>query len=1399
MDFPWDDELDRELARAEALAQGDDDNNDDDDNDDEEEETGAPCQPAASDTRKVTFAETVQERTISSANDTGDWSSIELHRSISNCIDGLDIDASLDEGGDLHEQQELSEQEHVFEDVQHAADETLDTRGGGLKAFLSDEDDGDLAETDGLFAGPVAGEYSFDVPDLDGSDSDVSALRDDHEHHSRDNLGQAELFEEHDEEASNAVIDKLDLEPSSILAASSSNALQLSTSSSSGSQDITAKAARWLESTNMDASLTIPPVDWSSVGAMVPDTTAISSSFGTPQPTLTMAGSADADPFSPNEPTPRSKRFEIKTPFKSTVLSVFPGRGDPNDTFQGIGQAFGVEQSSLPHGDHGQLDAMLGDLSSLDPSSGRPSSETVASAASMAHGESSPLHVQYQSQEAMEDDHFDAGYGSQVEHGETGVDQVENVHPGSRVLDDFHQLKKDMDEYIRSSGDDFGFAATRNILDEDFGSPGKLSLLNGGSRSSSPVSTQSILSDKSMHNDDSLLMNLDVDGRASKSRCSVSGPEHDGLDGRLAGFESATGVPHSAGDAGGEGGITTPHTTRTLSTAEADLFSPGAFFAHRSCSLGSLGGHANPEGRPTWYTPQMDEHGRLLDPIGPTPNDRIERQNVTGFTPAGQRRVRSPLYESPSKQLEAKAALERSQASMQHAVDNSLEDALPHMPPPAPIQYTSVQASRQVPASESASAAATPRAQNLAPWKQTGVTWTTDPMFAMHSRGATIKPAAEADSSGSSSGGSSSHSSSSQARSDSGRIRIDSKLSQAATETATNGSTRFPWELPRHQPFSLPAAPRQAAASTGRDTIETNHSNAASPVPVETAAQPIIPAELQRTVQRHVQQHILRQIQDHIQRSAGSSPLMRSNGPLSMSHLASQPASPSAANRYTPPTPPSMAAQIPSRDPQTQAHDWYNEILAEQRATQVEVQQQRDPPATLAMPATPVQTIRIPPSRRTGASMHSAQGSASQTLRLNFDAIHYKTTTKRSVLVVNDSKRSVVWTLDPNGPAYMLPSTETQQQSRLRNPVKHKIPDTVFRFSLLSGRLGPGEAVTITGTFQPLLGGVYDQTFLVHAGSLVVVVKAEGEAISQSQQALNSGSGSGSRQAVHTSVPADRAADSGLQRSQSHAVLQTSGALPAGGETRGARPGRLHKSASVGAMTPRPPPSNAQLHPPLAAATPRCTLSPAVEVENKHSGRRPGVSAGRTEPLSELPDPSNSRAGRNVHSNRDLKQQQTQQTLEDRLNVAPAVAASPAWQPPRLAHHGTPQSGSGSGSGSGSEQASSSNPITITSNGRSITRDALDFGTISLGHVQTLHLKICNAAYRAVDVHFITTGPFSLPTRRISIQPRSYVPVPMAFHPVRPGDFQERLIVRKESSVIRVELYGRAVQQPRGR
>ncbi|KAJ3029393.1 hypothetical protein HK097_005803, partial [Rhizophlyctis rosea] len=86
--------------------------------------------------------------------------------------------------------------------------------------------------------------------------------------------------------------------------------------------------------------------------------------------------------------------------------------------------------------------------------------------------------------------------------------------------------------------------------------------------------------------------------------------------------------------------------------SSGSMSSPGAFFAKKSGTLGALEWKMEPELRPFWTTPKKDRFGRLIDPLGSTPDEREEKHAPFGETPAGSRRVRTPLYsESPSNAL----------------------------------------------------------------------------------------------------------------------------------------------------------------------------------------------------------------------------------------------------------------------------------------------------------------------------------------------------------------------------------------------------------------------------------------------------------------------------------------------------------------------------------------------------------------------------------------------------------------------------------------------------------------------------------------------------------------------------------------------------------------------------
>lgn len=72
---------------------------------------------------------------------------------------------------------------------------------------------------------------------------------------------------------------------------------------------------------------------------------------------------------------------------------------------------------------------------------------------------------------------------------------------------------------------------------------------------------------------------------------------------------------------------------------------PGTFFAEKSGSLGELGGSG--DNRPIWFTPKKDEFGKSIFEESPPKNLKLS-QKCVGDTPAGRRRVRPPLYQTPA-------------------------------------------------------------------------------------------------------------------------------------------------------------------------------------------------------------------------------------------------------------------------------------------------------------------------------------------------------------------------------------------------------------------------------------------------------------------------------------------------------------------------------------------------------------------------------------------------------------------------------------------------------------------------------------------------------------------------------------------------------------------------------
>ncbi|RKO90462.1 hypothetical protein BDK51DRAFT_38450, partial [Blyttiomyces helicus] len=117
------------------------------------------------------------------------------------------------------------------------------------------------------------------------------------------------------------------------------------------------------------------------------------------------------------------------------------------------------------------------------------------------------------------------------------------------------------------------------------------------------------------------------------------------------------------------------------------------------------------------------------------------------------------------------------------------------------------------------------------------------------------------------------------------------------------------------------------------------------------------------------------------------------------------------------------------------------------------------------------------------------------------------------------------------------------------------------------------------------------------------------------------------------------------------------------------------------------------------------------------------------------------------------------------------------FAPPVVAPHPAPTTTS-----------TSSDGIAVTRNGRPTS--TLDFGRQPLGCARTLEIRLCNTSHVAVRVDLAVPGPFSVPAMSIIVEPRSFVPMPVAFCPADVGAYREALVVRRGSKETRVEVVG---------
>jgi hypothetical protein len=87
--------------------------------------------------------------------------------------------------------------------------------------------------------------------------------------------------------------------------------------------------------------------------------------------------------------------------------------------------------------------------------------------------------------------------------------------------------------------------------------------------------------------------------------------------------------------------------------------------------------------------------------------------------------------------------------------------------------------------------------------------------------------------------------------------------------------------------------------------------------------------------------------------------------------------------------------------------------------------------------------------------------------------------------------------------------------------------------------------------------------------------------------------------------------------------------------------------------------------------------------------------------------------------------------------------------------------------------------------------DALNFKAVAIGDSSILYFKLCNASSHPVNIKFEIASPFALPTRRLKVDARSYMPLPVRFQPKSRGKFSETLTIYQKMSngnIFKVEL-----------
>jgi hypothetical protein len=88
---------------------------------------------------------------------------------------------------------------------------------------------------------------------------------------------------------------------------------------------------------------------------------------------------------------------------------------------------------------------------------------------------------------------------------------------------------------------------------------------------------------------------------------------------------------------------------------------------------------------------------------------------------------------------------------------------------------------------------------------------------------------------------------------------------------------------------------------------------------------------------------------------------------------------------------------------------------------------------------------------------------------------------------------------------------------------------------------------------------------------------------------------------------------------------------------------------------------------------------------------------------------------------------------------------------------------------------------------------ALTFGQTKLGTCKSIEIRLGNPALKPLNVTLSTTGPFSLPAKTLEIAPRSYIHIPISFHPDSRAIYNCILFVHNEKTLKHFELLGECI------